>query len=86
MDIFDDIKSLQRNNSKCSCGYDNSETNNYCVKCGKLLPGRDNISCIPSSDFLDLMILKMDYEELKEEIEKRSKMSKWDKIKEAINK
>lgn len=84
MGIFDDTKSIQKNNSKCSCGYDNSETNNYCVKCGKLLPGRNEISCISTVDFLDYMILKMDYEELKKEIENRSKMSKWDKIKEAL--
>lgn len=60
---------------KCTnpqCLYENSTVNNYCVKCGWLLPGRSK----------KIVINSKEYEELKE----RANMSAWDKIKENFSK
>ena len=62
-------------NKKCmnpQCGYENSNSNNYCVKCGWLLPGRSKKVVINSNEYEDL--------------KKKANMSAWEKLKENFSK
>lgn len=61
--------------TKCTnpqCGYENINSNNYCVKCGWLLPGHSKKVVINSNEYEDL--------------KKRANMSAWEKLKENFTK
>jgi len=69
------IARLLSHNTKCTnpkCGYENINSNNYCVKCGWLLPGHSKKVVINSNEY--------------EELKKKANMSAWEKLKENFSK
>lgn len=58
--------------SNPQCRYENSSSNSYCVKCGRLLPGSPNTVVISSNEY--------------EELKKKANMSVWEKLKDTFSK
>jgi ribosomal protein S27E len=58
--------------SNPQCRYENSSNNNYCVKCGRLLPRSRNMVVISSNEY--------------EELKKKANMSVWEKLKDTFSK
>lgn len=57
--------------SNPQCRYENNSSNNYCVKCGWLLPGRSKQIMLNSNEYDKLI--------------KRANLSVWGKIKECFS-
>lgn len=74
-EIHNVLARLQNKIKECSnpqCRYENSSYNNYCVKCGRLLPSSRNMVVISSNEY--------------EELKKKANMSMWEKLKDNFSK